>query len=119
NFFVGDANGKEITSQDCNADQPKYLYIYIPSKPKRYSLYAEYVYTITKPNNEKIVREVAQCYYSKEVIPDSAQLTQIEWSCGDRIEVERVNLTFSNNKDWTCNQGPSPKCYTSNDVGMI
>src|SRR5690606_13362744 len=106
-YFIGDSNGNEITSANCNDSQQKFLFVRVPSNPKRYSLYIEYIYSI-----ENIATGVKEnfkdfgCYYNKKDIPDIAKTIPVEYTCGDILKIEGIYFTFSNNKKWECGEGP-------------
>ena len=116
NYFIGDANGNKITSSNCADAGQKYLYVRFPTESTRYSLNIEYVYSVMNLNTGEVENyKEAGCFYSGIEIPLVAQTIPIDYECGDLITIEGIYLTFSNNKNWTCGQGPAPKCYSTNN----
>ncbi len=118
-FYIGDANGEKITSETCDDNISKYIYFDLPSNSTRYSLYMEYIFSIEHPNGEVTRLNRGRCLYNKQAIPTQVKTIEVDWNCGDILVVENVYLTFSNNSKWTCGQGPSPKCYSTNSPETV
>ncbi|NJW51920.1 LamG-like jellyroll fold domain-containing protein, partial [Salinimicrobium oceani] len=126
-YFIGDANGNRITSENCSSTDEKYIYIYIPSSPHRYSLYVELIYSIqnleTGETRTIPVPDDNKCFYNKTAIPDIARTYKIEYNCGDIIKVEGIYLTFQNNVNRECGttqgNGNNPKCYSTNNEATV
>ncbi|CAM4265398.1 LamG-like jellyroll fold domain-containing protein [Gillisia hiemivivida] len=120
NIYLGDSSGKKITADNCSENVTKFLYFRNLSNRKVYSLYIEYIYTVTNGDTGEIREEPETlCLYEYEEVPELVKLAQVNWNCGDDIQLENVLILFSQNKNRACGEGSSPKCYGSNDQGEI
>ncbi|WP_144962207.1 LamG-like jellyroll fold domain-containing protein [Gillisia sp. Hel_I_86] len=119
-YYIGDANGNPITSSNCSNADFKFIYIYIPTNPDRYSLNVELIYSIEniETGEVKNFKEVG-CFYEKQAIPDRAETFQIEYTCGNIVKIEGIYLTFSNRKRDNCGEGNKPKCYSTNNNATV
>jgi len=119
-YFIGDSNGNEITNTNCANALQKYLYVNIPTNPKRYSLNIEYIYSVKNIETEEIenFKEIG-CFYEQKDIPDVAQTIPIDYECGDIVKIEGIYFTFSNRKNDKCGEGPQPKCYSTNNEATV
>ncbi|GGW83338.1 putative secreted protein (Por secretion system target) [Salegentibacter mishustinae] len=120
NIYLGDSNGEKITAENCAENVDKFLYFRNLSNRKVYSLYIEYIYTVTNGDTGEIKEErETLCLYEYQEVPDLVKLAQVDWKCGDDIKLENVLLLFSQNKNRACGEGSNPKCYGSNDQGEV
>ncbi|MDT0641669.1 LamG-like jellyroll fold domain-containing protein [Zunongwangia sp. F363] len=119
-YYIGDSSGTRITAENCGSSDDKFIYIYIPSNPKRYSLSVEFIYSIENIETGEVEnhRELG-CFYEKEDIPDKAQTFQIDYSCGDIVKIDGVRFTFAQNKNRECGQGSKPKCFSTNNETTV
>ncbi len=119
-YFVGDIDGKRTTVANCLDGKQKYLYVKLSTNTERYSLYAEFTYTISnKLTGESTTTTRNGCFYENEAVPGTARTLAIDWECGDDIVLNSIYLTFSNNIKWGCGQGPNPKCFSTNNDDTV
>ncbi|RKS43449.1 putative secreted protein (Por secretion system target) [Gillisia mitskevichiae] len=118
-FYMADASGNKITAATCGNGQPKFLFFDLPTNSTRYSLYIEYIFTIEHADGTLTNVNRGLCFYEKEAIPTKVKTIEIDWECGDLLTIENVYLTFSNNRNWKCGQGPKPKCYSTNNNEVV
>ncbi|MCP9198451.1 HYR domain-containing protein [Gramella sp. GC03-9] len=125
-FYIGldDANGTPVTSANCNSSDSKFLYIKVPSNPKRYSLQVEIIYSIEDIETGEIVNDkLLGCFYEKEDVPDNAKTFELNYNCSDNIEIKGIYLTFQVNKERKCGasqgNGNNPKCYSTNNEATV
>ncbi|WP_373056605.1 LamG-like jellyroll fold domain-containing protein [Zunongwangia sp. H14] len=119
-YYIGDDSGTPITAENCGSSDDKFIYIYIPSNPDRYSLSVEFIYSIEDIETGEIqnFKELG-CFYEKQAIPDRAQTFKIDYSCGNIVKIEGIRFTFSNKKNDECGEGNKPKCYSTNNEATV
>ncbi|MDT0684936.1 LamG-like jellyroll fold domain-containing protein [Autumnicola psychrophila] len=119
-YYIGDSSGTPITAENCGSAEDRFIYIYIPSNPSRYSLSVEFIFSIEniESGNIQNFKELG-CFYEKDVIPDRAKTFKIDYSCGDIVKIEGIRFTFSNKKNDECGEGNKPKCYSTNNETTV
>ncbi|WBL21533.1 LamG-like jellyroll fold domain-containing protein [Zunongwangia sp. HRR-M8] len=119
-YYIGDASGTEITSENCNDGVQKYIYVQLDQNTSRYSLYTEFTYSVKslETNETTIIREFG-CFYEREEIPINARAIPINYQCGDEVSIDNIYLTFSNNKKNACGQSSKSKCFSTNNQEIV
>ena len=119
-YYIGDASGTEITSENCNNGDQKYIYVQLDQNTTRYSLYTEFTYSVKslETGETKIIREFG-CFYEKEGIPINARTIPINYQCGDEVSIDNIYLTFSNNSKNACGQSSKSKCFSTNNQEIV
>ncbi|ORL46215.1 hyalin domain-containing protein [Zunongwangia atlantica 22II14-10F7] len=119
-YYIGDANGNRVNSSNCNDGEQKYIYVRLDQNPSRYSLYAEFTYSVTSLETgiTTVVKENG-CFYEQQEIPSEARAIPINYNCGDEVSIDNIYLTYSNNKNRSCGQSQNPKCYSTNNQEII
>ncbi len=125
-FYIGldDENGTPVTSANCNSSESKYLYIKVPTSPKRYSLQVEIIYSIEDIETGEIINDkLIGCFYEYQDIPTNAKTFELNYNCKNNVEIKGIYLTFQVNKSRECGatqgKGNNPKCYSTNNEATV
>ncbi|SFS82416.1 SprB repeat-containing protein, partial [Zhouia amylolytica] len=116
NFYIGDINGNPITTT-CTPGTPQSAYLYASftknTNADRYSLNVQFNLEI---NDIVTINNYNDCFYNQQVIPTntSIQLFQIDYTCGDKIEVTNILLNWETTADPCGPANSKGKCF--NDV---
>ncbi|SFC59909.1 SprB repeat-containing protein, partial [Zunongwangia mangrovi] len=119
-YYIGDANGNRVNSSNCNDGGQKYIYVRLDQNPTRYSLYAEFTYSVTSlETGITTVTKENGCFYEEQAIPSEARAIPINYNCGDEVSIDNIYLTYSNQKKRSCGQSQNPKCFSTNNQEII
>ncbi|TDU40219.1 gliding motility-associated-like protein [Gelidibacter sediminis] len=118
NLYLADENGNPLANT-CTPGTTQSAFIYVKfaanTNANRYSLFLDYDVYVNGEEGE----HRSACLYEKQAIPvgQNLRLQEINWTCGDRIELKNFYMAWQSTSNASCGTNPA-KCY-QNPPGFV